>query len=238
MTEPLVVDPSRLKATGNTLQALTFPPPPPPLSVPGADAVSAAISATLPIIESPVIDGLPAVDAAIKHTASNIVTAADLYADTDQALGEHVGNVALLAAAQSSTVGASAAQSVGTAADDAEDDDTPGTPEPEPQPDKTIPKFDDINSSLGQLNGLAQALSPVTQQMQSIMSSVQQAAQNSGASPAQLADDTAEAGESSTDETQLVDEGAAPGDQELGRAPVTPATAPSRPEPAPSRIQI
>jgi len=243
MTEPLLVDPSRLATAGNTLQSLTFPTPPPPLSAPGADAVSAAINVTLPIIESPVIEGLPAVDAAVKRTGSSIVTAAELYVETDQALGEHVGNVQLLSAANGTTVGVAAAQSVGAAADEANDDEKPSTPEPEPEPDKTIPSFDNINSSLGQLSGLTQALNPVTQQLQSIMSSVQQAAGNSGATSAQLADDIGDAEQSPTDEAQLVDkeaaaEGAAPADQELERAPVTPSTTASRPESAHSQIQL
>jgi hypothetical protein len=243
MTEPLLVDPSRLATAGNKLQALAFPAPPSPLSAPGADAVSAAINVTLPIIESPVIEGLPAVDAAVKQTGSSIVTAAELYVETDQALGEHVGNVALLSAANRTTAGVAAAQSAGAAADETKDDEKPGTPEPEPEPDKAIPGFDNINSSLGQLSGLTQALNPVTQQLQSIMSSVQQAAGNSGATPAQLADDTGDAEQSPTEEAQLADQeaaadGAAPADQELERAPVTPPTTASRPEPAHSQIQL
>ncbi|MBV8787388.1 MAG: hypothetical protein JOZ00_11945 [Mycobacterium sp.] len=251
MTEPLLVDPSRLKAAGNTLQALAFPVPPASLSAPGADAVSAAINVTLPIIESPVIEGLPAVNAAIKQTGSSIVTAAALYVETDQALGERVGNVQLLSAPQGTTVGGSAAQSVGPAADESKGDETPGAPkpEPEPEPDKTIPNYDKINSSLGQLSGLTQALNPVTQQLQSIMSSVQQAAGNSGATPAQLADDATDTAQSTTEEAQLVDqeegrgpdpltEGAAAGGREMERAPATPPTTPNRPEPARSQIQL
>ena len=97
MTDSLVVDPARLKAAGIALRDQVLPASPPPISATGSDSVSAAINETLPIIESPVVDGLPDVQTALTNTASKIVTAADMYAETDQLLGEHVGTVEFLA---------------------------------------------------------------------------------------------------------------------------------------------
>jgi ESX secretion-associated protein EspJ len=245
MTESLRVDPLRLKRAGKTLQEIAFPAPPPPIFAAGADPVSAAVNQTSPIIESPVIAGLPAVEAAIKRTGFSIVTAAGLYAETDQALAEHVDSVQFSATAQRSAVRASTPALMSATATQPADGETPSEPAPEPQPDNAVPGFDDINTSLGQLNGVAQALGPVTQTLQSIMSSVQQATGsmgNTGASPAQLADDT-EREQSPTEEAQLVDEasktddGAAPGDRALEGVPLQPST--SRPtETARSGLEI
>jgi len=54
--------------------------------------MSAAISEVLPTIETPVIDGLPTAEAALKKTATDMATAADLYDETDAAsAGEVAG---------------------------------------------------------------------------------------------------------------------------------------------------
>src|ERR1700753_4026180 len=98
MTESLIVDPARLKAAGAILRDQVLPTAPPPISATGGDPVSAAINVTMPIIESPVIDGLPEVQAALTNTGTKIIAAADRYAETDQLLGENAGAVQCLAA--------------------------------------------------------------------------------------------------------------------------------------------
>ncbi|WP_322858118.1 hypothetical protein U8D42_22990 [Mycobacterium europaeum] len=245
MTEPLVVDSSRLKAAGATLQTLVFPSAPPPIFAPGVDAVSAAINETLPVIESPVIKGLPAVESAVTRTGSSIVSAAGMYAETDQALGEHVGGARFLAAAQTPATGQPTGQLLRATADESKDKDGKAPePEPKPQPDKKGQPAD-IAAPVAQLSGMGQALGPVTQGMQTIMSSVQQATGSmggAGAAPAQLADDTTKNDQLADGQTQLVDEmksegdqspgsGATPGDRGSGTAPVRPTTA-HRPEPS------
>ncbi len=87
MTDQLAVDTARLKAAGIALESLVFPAPPPPVAVAGADVISAAVNATLPEIEAPVINGLPAVKAALTRTGTNIAAAAGIYVQADQALG-------------------------------------------------------------------------------------------------------------------------------------------------------
>src|ERR1700755_686725 len=100
MTESLVVDPARLKANGIAVRDQILPAAPPPISATGTDSVSAAINVTMPIIESPVAAGLPDAQPALTNTGSKIVPAAEMYAQTDQLLGEHVAKVQLLATAE------------------------------------------------------------------------------------------------------------------------------------------
>jgi len=83
VTEQLSVDTSGLRAAAGVLGDLDVPASPKPLTVTGTDAMSAAINQVLPTIETPVIDGLPLAEAALKKTASNMATAADLYDETD-----------------------------------------------------------------------------------------------------------------------------------------------------------
>jgi hypothetical protein len=232
MTE-LVVDPARLKAAGVTLRDQVLPVPPPPMPMTGGDSVSAAINVTLPIIESPVVDGLPDVQAALTNTGSKIVTAAQMYTDTDKLLGEHVGAVQFLAAGERQAKDVVADQPVGAqtdrtlgAADDKKDDDKKPTPKPAPKPSPV------------DFSQMSQAMQPASQGLQSIMSSMQQSAGsmgNAGAAPAKLADDTTKDGDKKPadappDETQLVDattkntDGAASGKQASGSAPVQPPT--------------
>lgn len=263
MTEPLVVDASRLKAAGTTLQGLVFPAPPPPMLVPGADVVSAAIDETLPVIESPVIDGLPAVKTAVTRTGSSIVAAAGMYADADHALGEHVNGVQLLNAVHKPAAGVASGRLSGAAADKPKGVDTPSNPGQQPTSAATAAPISGITNSLGQVANpltqvgeLSQAMGPVTQNLQTIMSSVQQAAGSagrSGAAPAQLADGAQRTEQSATDQAQLVGEtnradqtdqqpealaeGAAPGEQALGGALPQPTSA-GRPGAASSGIQL
>jgi hypothetical protein len=226
MTEPLEVDPPRLKAAGNALRSLAFPAAPPPIVAPGTDSVSAAINATLPVIESPVIDGLRDAPAALTKTGSNIVAAATMYAETDRTLGEHVGKVQFV----SSAAGPAANQLMGAAADKPSDDESPAIPEPAAP--VANPVFDQIPTQLGQVAAAAAAMAPLTQNMQTVMSTVQGATGgmgSAGSPPAQLADDTGKAdGEEEQPADSLAD-GAASGEPATGTAPVE--AAPGAPQP-------
>lgn len=212
MIEPLVVEPSRLETAGNTLRELPFPVPPAPIVAPGSDPVSAAVNVTLPIIESPVVDGLPAVKAALTRTGSSIAAAAGMYTDTDQRLGDRLTQVEFLATADKSGAAASGDKPEGAPVDDEKPSPTP-TPKPvtpTPQP--------------AEMAGAAGMLGSVMQPMQSAMGSMQGA----GATPAQLADSTkpddqAREENKSDDEAESEGpaEGAAPGTQ-------TPEAVPTR----------
>ncbi|WAJ45182.1 hypothetical protein OK015_01235 [Mycobacterium sp. Aquia_216] len=236
MTESLVVDPARLKTNGIAVRDQVLPAAPPPISATGADSVSAAINQTMPIIESPVITGLPDVQAALTNTGSKIVTAAEMYAQTDQLLGEHVAKVQFLATAEPAGTDpparAAAPRLPGAETTDKNDDKTPDK-KPDKKPQPAAP------SNLNQLAGLTQAAQPLTQGMQGLMQSVQQAGGgmgNAGAAPAKLADDTKKDGtQEPADESRLVDattkdaDGAASGKQGSGSAPVQ-APAGGRPQ--------
>lgn len=84
----LRVDTEMLSQLGSQLEvsASALPDAPAPFSVPGGDAISQAIAAKLPGLETPIIEGLPAVKQAAGQTASNIVTAADMYQTKDEQL--------------------------------------------------------------------------------------------------------------------------------------------------------
>jgi len=258
MTEPLTVDPSRLQTAGAQLEGLNLPAPPPHFVAPGTDSVSAAINETLPIIESPVTDGLPKVEAALTRTGSSIVVAAGLYADTDQRLGEHVGSVQFLAGEapsddasdDSSTSGdqlLTADGDGGTEDGGTEDGGGDGntdkggtTPNPIAMPSM---------AQLGQMSqGVSQGAQTLMQGVQQVVQGVQGAAGSAGGGPAKLASDV-KPDESSTEQTQLVDEttkgdeeektlaeGAAPGDQAAGGAPIEPTT--GQPGTAPTEVVL
>jgi hypothetical protein len=252
MTESLVVDPARLKAAGVTLRDQVLPVPPPPISATGSDSVSTAINETLPIIESPMVDGLPDAQTALTNTGSKIVTAADMYAETDRLLGEHVGTVQFLAArdqqptdaATGQTVGATVGRLLGAETADKKSDET-ADKKANPTPSQAVP------TNLNQLAAMTQATQPVTQGLQTVMSSVQQATGgmgNAGAPPAKLADDTKnddteKPDESTTGDAQLVDataedsDGAAAGGQRSGSVPVQPLID-DRPETTQSELEL
>ncbi|MBO0677333.1 hypothetical protein JRC04_07650 [Mycolicibacterium sp. S2-37] len=84
----LFVDTTRLGVAAGILGDLVLPSAPPPINVPGADAVSAAINAAMPVVESPVIQGLSGVRESLAATAENMASAATLYDDTDRMHGE------------------------------------------------------------------------------------------------------------------------------------------------------
>jgi len=248
MTESLVVDPARLKAAGVTLRDQVLPVPQPPISATGSDSVSTAINETLPIIESPMVDGLPDAQTALTNTGTKIVTAADMYAETDQLLGEHVGTVQFLAARDQQPTGAATEQPVSATAGqllgaESADKKSDETADKKANPTPAVP------TNLNQLSAMTQATQPVTQGLQTVMSSVQQATGgmgNAGAPPAKLADatkndDTEKPDESTTGDAQLVDAttedsvGAGAGGQGSGSVPVQPPTD-GRPETTQSEL--
>jgi hypothetical protein len=208
------------------------------MSATGSDSVSTAINQTLPIIESPVVEGLPDAQAALTNTGSKIVSAADMYAETDQLLGEHLGTVQFLAARDQQAAGALA--EAAEKKNDATADEKPAT----------TPSAG-VATNLTQASAMTQAAQPVTRGLQSVMSSAQQATGgmgNAGAPPAKLADDakdddTTKPDESQTGDAQLVDaatadsDGAAAGGQGSGSVPAPPPTA-GRPETTPSGHQL
>ncbi|KAA1251747.1 hypothetical protein F0Q45_02440 [Mycobacterium simiae] len=100
MTELLVVDPDCIESAGNKLQDLVLPVPRPQISATGTDPVSAAVNATMPIIESSVTDTLPTMQAALTRTGLDIATAAGMYVNTDRQLGELFGQVQFFGAGE------------------------------------------------------------------------------------------------------------------------------------------
>ncbi|BAX95053.1 ESX-1 secretion-associated protein EspJ [Mycobacterium shigaense] len=244
MSEPLVVDPARLKTSGITLRDQVLPAAPPPISTTGSDSVSAAINVTMPIIESPVTAGLSDVQAAFENTGSKIVAAADKYAETDQLLGAHVATVQFLGAGDSTHAPTEQPARAATARTPATPDDAKGDKKDDNKDagQKPAPAPNPIDFS--QVSAMMQGMQPISQGMQGVMSSVQQAgsAANAGASPPKLADETKRDGSTKPDEkpsgeAQLVDattaDGAASGGQGAGSAPVQPTTG-DRPTAAPA----
>ncbi|MEM6108288.1 hypothetical protein AAHS21_18935 [Mycobacterium sp. 050272] len=244
MTEPLVVDPARLKAAGVAVRDQQLPAAPPPMTAPGTDSVSAAINETLPIIESPVVKGLPEAQAALTNTGSKIVTAADMYAQTDQRLGENVSKLQFLAASEpgGTDQSASASKLLGAQTNDKKADDKDGKKD-DKKPRPATP------TDLSQFAAMGQAVQPLSQGLQTVMSTTQQAGSGMGsAAPAKLADDTKKDDTAKPDdvpagESRLVDattkdtDGAASGTTGSGSAPVE-APAAGRPGTTQSEIGI
>lgn len=93
MTQPpLSVDPDAVESGGNNFlaEANNLPAPPAPFMPSGSDPLSLRIIAEVPLAEEPITAGLPAVKAEAAKTASDVVTAAGMYRDTDQAAGEEI----------------------------------------------------------------------------------------------------------------------------------------------------
>ncbi|OMC11912.1 hypothetical protein [Mycobacterium sp. SP-6446] len=181
--------------------------------------MSAAINETLPIIESPVTDGLPAVQAALKKTGSSIAAAAAIYADTDSRLGDHLTRVEFLAAGE---------KPESAPPDTPEDGKKPSPPKPAPQPGTPMPQ-------LGQLAGAAGSLGSVMQGMQGAMGSMA----GGGPKPAQLADSNKKdpSSDDEKDQPRPDAEGAAPGAEASQNAPVEAPTS-GQPHAAPSEITL
>lgn len=225
MAEPLAVDPARLIAAASKLTELVFPAPPAPMTVPGSDSVSAAISQTMPGIESLVTEGLPGVTASLKRTATSMGVAADIYARADQSLGQALSQVGFGADGQSlsaNVMGAMTGQSsgllgAGTGAAAA----MLGGPAAAAQQlvgaasggavaqvgaavgaqaQALSPQIAATVPQLVQLAPLAQQMAPMGQQVgQSVQQAASQAGQGGGA-PAQLASDTKPADEENKDD--------------------------------------
>ncbi|MBI2699998.1 hypothetical protein [Mycobacterium sp.] len=247
MAEPLAVDPARLIAAASKLGELVFPAPPAPMSVTGSDAMSSAISQTMPGIESLVTEGLPGVTASLKRTATSMSTAADIYTQADQSLGQALSQYGFGADGQSLSAnamsamaggplgagaGAAAAmlggpagaaqQLVGAAASGGAVSQVGAAASAQaealsPQIAATVPQ-------LVQLAPLAQQMAPMGQQVgQSIQQAASQAGQ-SGGSSAQLASDTKPADEEKKDDDGKDGaegpDGAAAGNATLVSAPV------------------
>jgi hypothetical protein len=223
MTEPLLVDSSRLETAGNKLRGLVLPAPPPPIVATGTDSVSAAINETLPIIESPVIDGLRDAKTALTKTGSNIATAAGMYAETDQRLGDHLSGVQFLAAGekpaggattdqtgqfgQTASAPAAVASQVGQVASQV--GQAAQLPPVPPQLEGVASQVGQVAPQVSQMAGTVSPLAQnVSQVSQSISQSVQGAAggMSGGGTPAQLADNSTKTEQSPADQAQLVDE--------------------------------
>lgn len=106
MTDTLLVASDCLTIAGDKLSVLVLPQPRPPLMAAGTDPVSAAIKATMSIIEAPVTEGLPAAQAAVTRTGRNIVAAARMYTETDRSLADHLSRIPFLSADESLTYNA------------------------------------------------------------------------------------------------------------------------------------
>ncbi len=90
--ETLGVDTEMLSRFGSELVTVAsqIPQMPSPLTLSGGDAISAAIMARMPELETPIQTGLAEVKAAATKTANNIVAAAERYAQTDEQLARAI----------------------------------------------------------------------------------------------------------------------------------------------------
>jgi hypothetical protein len=90
--EPLHVDPERLAAAASRLLAAAgeIPAPPTPGPVSGSDPLSQGIAAQAGKLETPISEGMPAVQKATTEAAENVGTAARAYESTDRRLGDDI----------------------------------------------------------------------------------------------------------------------------------------------------
>jgi hypothetical protein len=241
MAEPLAVDPSRLNEAGAKLAGLVFPTAPPPITATGTDAVSAAINATMPNIESLVVDGLPAVKAALTRTASSMSTAADIYTKADQSLGDGLKQ-AMFGSSDGLTAGASeqtaaVAELMGSPLHEITPHLTGLAGQVSSQVAQVAPQISAhmatmtprIMATVPQVVRLAPQAAQMAQQAPQIAQTISSSAQGAGqgaAAPAQLADDTKTDDEKtdgedtqSGDGAQSGGAGAASGAQLVGNVP-------------------
>ena len=205
MTEQLSVDTSGLRATAGVLGDLDVPASPKPLTVTGTDAMSAAISEVLPTIETPVIDGLPVAEAALKKTATDMATAADRYDETDSASAGDITGTQFNSddtTAQTSSRAAKAAATDTSAETDTSADTDAGADtatsgvsafeqlsgQLSEQLDSLAEKLPSAEEAAQQLGQMAPMMGSVTQslsgQVQGLMSKAQAGGQNPPAPPA------------------------------------------------------
>lgn len=224
MVEPLSIDPARLLEAGSQLRALVFPQPPAPLAVPGSDAVSAAINATMPNIESLVTDGLPGVKAALTRTATSMGEAADVYQKADQSLGDALSKYQFSAEDMlSGSAATRLAQASGASSDTLPPQLQPlesKVAELQPRFQATVPQLVALAPHAGQA---AQLASPMMSTLTSVAGQAGSGA-GAGGSSAQLVSDTKPDDESSGND---LDEGAAAGSHARGSAPTKTPTAAS-----------
>lgn len=220
MTQPLIVDTLRLKRAGAALQALAVPDPPVPIAVAGTDPVSVAINESLPVIESPVSDGLPVAQSALAKTAANLLEAAYRYADTDQQLGRplHQQEFATTrGVAQSSPATSQSDRRASMAKSELKE-----TPAADQKPHPAVPS-DVLPQAPGNAAELGQQFNQIMGTAQTFTQSIFQSPQ--GASQNQpLEDRVLEDGQrTDTDEEEHpadeVVDGAAPGDEARQRVP-------------------
>ena len=186
MTEQLSVDTSGLRDAAGVLGDLDVPASPKPLTVTGTDAMSAAINEVLPTIETPVIDGLPVAEAALKKTATDMATAADRYDETDSKSAGDITGTQLSSAAAKAAATDAGADTVTPAASASE--------QLSEQLASLAEKLPSGEQAAQQLSQMAPMMGSVSQslsgQVQGLMSKAQAGGQNPAAPPAPPVPDT------------------------------------------------
>ena len=232
MVDPLSVDPARLKEAGAQLLGLVFPQSPPPMTVPGSDALSAAINATMPNIESLVSEGLPGVKAALTRTATSMGEAGDTYQMADQSMGEALGKFKfsaddLMSGKALGTVSGQMSQLASSATDKLPPPLQETASQLSAEATKLQPR---VEATVPQLVKLAPQAAQAAQLASPLMSTLGSVAGQGGggagaaAAPAELASDTKPDPDGSDDD-QDSDDGAAPGSHGKGSAPTHSGTA-------------
>jgi hypothetical protein len=234
MVDPLIVDTSRLEAAGDTLRSLALPPSPAGVTVAGTDAMSAAINATMPVVESPVVEGLPAAQAALQSTATKMISAATTYANVDQSLGEQLANQQFLAgdapahAAPTSSgaaVRTAATPAAGPAAAAAADSAAALDAETAAQPNQLAAT---AGSAIGGVQGAVQSIQGAFSSMSA------SGGQPASGGPSQPGTDAKPAGQDDEQKPETSQDGAAPGEQVQESVPLQDAEASVR-QPSPVR---
>ena len=195
MTEQLSVDTSGLRDAAGVLGDLDVPASPKPLTVTGTDAMSAAINEVLPTIETPVIDGLPVAEAALKKTATDMATAADRYDETDAASAGDIAGTRF--GSDDTTAQTSSAAAKAAATDAGADTVTPAASASEQLSEQLASLAEKLPSgeqAAQQLSQMAPMMGSVSQslsgQVQGLMSKAQAGGQNPAAPPAPPVPDT------------------------------------------------
>lgn len=89
----LTVDPCGLSDAAKRLQSVVLPAAPTAAVIAGTDPAALAIKSTMPAVEAPVVDGLPATASAIRRTGSDMASAAAMYAEVDQTLSDAIARL-------------------------------------------------------------------------------------------------------------------------------------------------
>lgn len=210
MTKPLFVDTTGLHDAADVLRKLRLPDPPLPLGSSGTDGVAAAITTTMPGIESAVLEGLPAVAGALARTAGSMAAAAQLYTETDGILGTTIAEGGQLTD-PADPVGASAVESRGAMWASGSPAGAPATavgasiaPNAIAMPEALAAVPGTVTEAAAQLNPTVSAVGSVTQ---SIVSSAQGAARTPPPGidgESEDRDDTAESGHRAESDAEAV----------------------------------